>query len=126
MVFSCSGNILIIKGLLSYGRERYSFDDWLAEIGSPLLKAEFVLAEIDTVSFGRFCDYEQKYFPLMQNEEQRLRLCQYRGRPHSTLQKGERASNFIFPDTAGHYRSMADFRGKYKFIECLGDLVCSL
>ena len=41
----------------------YSFDDWLAEIGSPLLKAEFVLAEIDTVSFGRFCDYEQKYFP---------------------------------------------------------------
>ena len=95
----------------------YSFDDWLAEIGSPLLKAEFVLAEIDTVSFGRFCDYEQKYFPLMQNEEQRLRLCQYRGRPHSTLQKGERASNFIFPDTAGHYRSMADFRGKYKFID---------
>ena len=95
----------------------YSFDDWLAEIGSPLLKAEFVLAEIDTVSFGRFCDYEQKYFPLMQNEEQRLRLCQYRGRPHSTLRKGERASNFIFPDTTGHYRSMADFRGKYKFID---------
>ena len=95
----------------------YSFDDWLAEIGSPLLKAEFVLAEIDTVSFGRFCDYEKKYFSLMQNEEQRLRLCQYRGRPHSTLRKGERASNFIFPDTTGHYRSMADFRGKYKFID---------
>lgn len=53
----------------------------------------------------------------MQNEEQRLRLCQYRGRPHSTLRKGERASNFIFPDTTGHYRSMADFRGKYKFID---------
>lgn len=95
----------------------YSLDEWLAEIGSPVLKAEFVLAEIDTASFERFCDYEKKYFSLMQNEEQRLRLCQYKGRPHSILQKGERASNFIFPDTTGQYRSMADFRGKYKFID---------
>jgi len=95
----------------------YPFDDRLAEIGSPVLKAEFVLAEIDTGSFERFCDYEQKYFPLMQNEEQRLRLCQHRGRPHATLQKGERASNFIFPDTTGQYHSMAGFRGKYKFID---------
>lgn len=54
MVCSCSGNILIIKRTFVIREGEYSFDDWLAEIGSPLLKAEFVLAEIDTVSFGRF------------------------------------------------------------------------
>lgn len=95
----------------------YGLDRRLAEIRSPLLKAEYILAEVDTGSFERFCAYEEHYFPMMQNDNQRYRLTQFKRRPHSSLKVGERASNFIYPDTTGRFRSMADFRGKNIYID---------
>ena len=38
-------------------------------------------------------------------------------RPVSILQPGELAPNLMYPDTNGQLHSMADFRGKYKYID---------
>lgn len=95
----------------------YTLDQKLAELTSSLLKAEFVLMEVDTSSFDGFCEYERKYFPLLQNDDQRFRMRHAKGRPHSSLKIGERASNFMYPDISGRVRSMADFGGVYKYID---------
>lgn len=95
----------------------YTLDQKLAELVSPLIKAEFVLTEVDTGSFESFCEYERKYFPLLLNDNQRFRMRHAKGRPFASLQSGKRASNFIFPDTSGRMGSMADFEGKYKYID---------
>lgn len=98
-------------------KEKYSLDQKLDEITSPLLGAEFILAETDVSSFEAFCVFERKYFSYLQNEDQRYRLTHCPQRPHSVLKKGERASNFLYPDTTGKYWSVSDFQGKYKFID---------
>lgn len=95
----------------------YSLEEQLAELHSPLLKSEYIINQVDTKDFARFCDYERKYFPLLQTDEQRYRFQHLENRPVSVLEKGELAPNFIYQDTAGVYRSVTDYSGKIKYID---------
>lgn len=98
-------------------QKSYTLDERLLEIASPLVKAEFILAEIDTTNFERFCRYERKYFDKMQTEEQRYRLRHFSTRPLASLKPGDLAPNFIFQDTAGRFCAISDLQGKYKYID---------
>ncbi len=105
------------KSIFVVRDREYPLEERLEEITSPLLKAEYVINQVDVSNFAHFCAYERKYFPLLQTEEQRYRFQHLQNRPFSLMQKGELAPNFIYQDTSGIYKTVADFSGKYKYVD---------
>lgn len=105
------------KGTFVIRDREYTLDEQLSEIQSPLLKAEYVISQLEKSDFDKYCEYERKYFHLLQNNDQRFRFLYAKGRPRSIVEKGKRAASFMYQDVEGDYKSIADFSGKYKYID---------
>ncbi len=105
------------KSIFVMRDKEYSLEQRLAEIPSDLLKAEYVICQADVSDYEHFMAYERKYFPILQTDAQRFRFQHLPERPYSKVKAGERAPNFIYRDTSGNYKSVADFKGKYKYID---------
>ena len=105
------------KQTFIFRTREYTMEQRLAELDVPELKAEYILAEIPTTDYRRYCEYERYYMPLLPGDTYRQRMRHLKERPISILEPGELAPNLIYPDTSGQLFSMADFKGKYKYID---------
>lgn len=109
-------NYFTYKQTFIFRDREYTMEERLAELNVPELKAEYILAKIPTTDYRRYCEYERYYMPLLP-ESYRQRMRHLQERPVSILQPGELAPNLMYPDTNGQLHSMADFKGKYKYID---------
>lgn len=110
-------NYFTYKQTFIFRDREYTMEQRLAELDVPELKAEYILAEIPTTDYYRYCEYERYYMPLLPEDSYRQRMRHLQDRPISILQEGELAPNLMYPDTNGQFLSMADFKGKYKYID---------
>ena len=109
-------NYFTYKQTVMFRARAYTMEERLAELNVPELKAEYILAKIPTTDYRRYCEYE-RYYMLLLPESYRQRMRHLQERPVSILQPGELAPNLMYPDTNGQLHSMADFKGKYKYID---------
>lgn len=110
-------NYFTYKQTFIFRTQEYTMEQRLAELDVPELKAEYILAEIPTTDYHCYCEYERYYMPLLPGDKYRQRMRHLEERPISILQPGELAPNLMYPDTSGQLLSMADFKGKYKYID---------
>lgn len=95
----------------------YTLNERLEELSTPVLKAEYILAEVPRDNYADYCNYERLYLSLLPNEAYRTRFRHLTGRPVSVLKKGELAPNFIYEDIEGNECAVSDFKGKYKYVD---------
>lgn len=100
-----------------YPRQKFSMDQQLAEIQNADLRLEYILANIPTGDFAKYCEYEEKYLPLLPDEDIRNRMRNSKLRPKGGMQKGEKAPNLIFQDMEGRLHSMSELSGKWVYVD---------
>lgn len=100
-----------------YRQREFSMDEQLAEIQNADLRMEYILANMPTGDFARYCEYEDRYLPLLSDEKIRSRMRNSKHRPQGGMQKGEKAPNLIFQDIEGRLHSMTELRGKWVYVD---------
>ena len=95
----------------------YTLEECLNEINDTTIKAEYLLTNAPLNNFDDFIKFEDRYMLQLPNDSYRKRFRHLKGRPVSSMRVGEKAPNFIYPDTAGTYHSLSSLKGKYKYID---------
>ena len=100
-----------------YRQTPFSTEQQLAEIHNNDLRTAYLLADMPTADFGKYREYENRYLPLLPDEQTRNRMRNNPLRPIGGLQRGDKAPNLIFQDAQGRLHSMAELRGKWVYID---------
>lgn len=84
----------------------------------PELRAELILSnsKYSCTSIADYPAYEAKYLPQMVTASQKNRFSEIKKRL-SGLQPGDSAYPFSYADKDGEFHSLADFKGKYVFVD---------
>lgn len=84
----------------------------------PELRAELILSnsKYSCTSIADYPAYEAKYLPQMVTASQKNRFSEIKKRL-SGLQPGDAAYPFSYADKDGEFHSLADFKGKYVFVD---------
>lgn len=100
-----------------YRQREFSMDQQLAEIQNTDLRMEYILANMPTDDFARYCEYEDRYLPLLPDEKIRSRMRNHEHRPQGGMRQGEKAPNLIFQDIEGRLHSMTELLGKWVYVD---------
>ncbi|MCI6549300.1 MAG: TlpA family protein disulfide reductase [Prevotella sp.] len=100
-----------------YRQQAFPMDRQIAELQHPDLRTAYLLANIPTDDFAKYCEYEDHYLPMLPDGKARSRMRNNPFRPRGGMLRGQKAPNLIFEDIDGRLHSMSALRGKWIYVD---------